>query len=234
MTHDHVLTLLEDHQNPRGLDHWERLHGDSGLRSFGIGLTVLRKLAKQIGRDHELALRLWASDVYDAKVIGLLIDEPKKVTREQAEEQVDELHTGLLAHVFASCDATLAKTSFAAELAEDWIRDDDIVRQSCGYGLLYEISKDKRKRAPDEAFFLRQLRHLRDTQLTAPDPVRRAMGGALIGVGKRSKTLNAAARVAALEMGRIEGHRGCDPVDVMKHLTSDYITKKLGLGEEPG
>lgn len=229
MTRDEVLSLLEEHQNPRGIAHWERLHVDGALRSFGIGLTQLRKLAKRVGRDHELAAELWASDLYDAKVLGLLVDEPKELTREQAERQVEQLEHGMLAHVFSSCDATLAKTSFVVELADDWIHDGDIARQRCGYGLLYEISKDKRKRAPDEAFFLRQVQHIRDTQAAAPQPLRMAMGGALIGIGKRSKALNAAARVAAEEMGLIPGNPGCDPMDVMKHLTSDYIVKKLGL-----
>ena len=53
----------------------QRSKQDHTLKSFGIGLTVLRKLAKQIGRDHELALQLWESDIYDAKIISLLIDE---------------------------------------------------------------------------------------------------------------------------------------------------------------
>ena len=142
---------------------------------------------------------------------------------------MEQLHYGMLAHVFSSCDATLAKTSFVVELAEDWIYDADIGRRSCGYGLLYEISKDKRKRAPDEAFFLRHVQHIRDTQEGEHDTLRMAMGGALIGIGKRSKALNTAARLAAQEMGPIPGKSGCDPLDVMKHLTSPYIVKKLGL-----
>ena len=228
-TCNEVLALLEASQDARGIASWERLHPDGPLRSFGLGLTKLRKLAKQLGRDHDLALELWATDCYDARVIGLLIDEPKKVTRAQAERQVDELAGGMLAHVFSSCDATLAKTSFVVELADDWIADEDIARRRCGYGLLYEISKDKRKRAPDEAYFLRHVEHIRATHAAAPRALRMAMGGALLGIGKRSKVLNAAARVAVQEMGRIEGNPGCEPMDVMKHLTSPYIVAKLGL-----
>ena len=39
------------------------------------------------------------------------------LTREQAERQVEQLHGGMLVHVFSSCDATLAKTPFVVELA---------------------------------------------------------------------------------------------------------------------
>lgn len=196
---------------------------------MGIGLTRLRKIARGIEKNHDLAMALWNTDLYEARVLGLLVDEPGKITRAQAERQVEELHHGMLSHVFSSCDATLAKTRFVVELAEDWVHDDDIGRRVCGYGLLYEISKDKKKSAPDEAFFLRHIDRIKATHAGAPHQLRLAMGGALLGVGKRSKALNAAARVAVREMGEIEGSPGCEPLDLMKHLTSPYITKKLGL-----
>ena len=120
MTKTEVIALLRENKNERGIIHWKKL-GHKELKSFGIGLTQLRKLAKKVGRDHDLALELWNSDVYDARVIGTLIDEPKKMTRDQAESQVDELGFGMLAHVYCSCDATLPKASFARELAIDWM-----------------------------------------------------------------------------------------------------------------
>ena len=47
-----VLALFEANKNDRGIENWEKLGGNAAkLKSFGIGLTQLRKLAKQIGRD---------------------------------------------------------------------------------------------------------------------------------------------------------------------------------------
>ena len=112
---DEVFALLETHKNERGIQHWNQRYAtrQGALKSFGIGLTVLRKLAKKIGRNHKLALQLWTSDFYDAKIISLLIDDPKKISREQVEEQVEEMNQGHLAHVFSTCNATLSKTPFA-------------------------------------------------------------------------------------------------------------------------
>ncbi len=115
MTKTQVTALLKENRNERGIANWKKK--PRKLKSFGIGLTQLRKLAKQVGRDHKLAQQLWKSDIYDAKVIGLLIDDPKQLSREQAEEQVEGLQGGMFAHMFTSCDATLAKTPFAFELA---------------------------------------------------------------------------------------------------------------------
>ncbi len=111
MTYDEVLALLEEHRNERGMAHWFKLRESAELSSFGIGLTQLRKLAKKVGRNHELALELWDSGVYDAKVVGTLIDEPKKMTREQAEAQVEDARIGMLAHVYCSCGGSAPRST---------------------------------------------------------------------------------------------------------------------------
>ena len=230
MTKTKVVALLKENRNERGIAHWKKK--PRTLKSFGIGLTQLRKLAKQIGRDHKLALQLWKSDIYDAKVIGLLIDDPKQVTREQAEEQVEELNAGLLSHVFASCDATLAKTPFAFDLACEWMNSKDHVRRRCGYALLYELSK-KNVKGMDDEFLLERIDHIQESIHGEEMWVRESMSGALMGIGKRNKKLNKAAIRAAKAIGPVDIDYGddnsCEPVDVLKHLTSDYVKKKLAV-----
>lgn len=233
MTVSEVLDLLHAERDERGMSHWAKLgSGRAGMRSYGIGLTRLRKLAKQIGRNRELALALWKSDVYEARVLALLVDDPAQITRDQAEKQVEELAGGMLAHVFASCDATLAKTAFAVELADRWVRSDDPVRRDCGYGLLYEASKFSGKKAPSEEFFLAHVGRIAETIGTESERVRLAMGTALMGIGKRSAVLNEAALKVARDVGPIEftsASGECEPFDVVKHLTTDRLKEKLGV-----
>jgi len=228
MTKTQVIALLKEHRNERGIANWKKHCAKSKLKSFGIGLTQLRKLAKQIGRDHKLAQQLWKSDTYDAKVIGLLIDDPKQLSREQAEEQVEQLDGGMFPHVFASCDATLAKTPFAFELARDWVESKDNMRRQCGYALLYELSK-KNPKGMDDAYLLARIDHIRYAIDDEGIGVRGAMAGALMGIGKRNKKLNKAAVNAAKVIGPIDMYESgkCEPFDVLKHLTSDYMKKKL-------
>lgn len=230
MTAAEVLALLESHRDARGIQHWERLgEGTAGLRSFGIGLTRLRALAKQIGRDRALAAALWETDVYDAKVIALLIDDPKALTRAQAERQVEQLSGGMLAHVFASCDATLAKTPFVLELVDAWAGSADPVRRACAYGLLYEASKFSGRKAPDEGYFLGYVQRIADAIAEEPEQVRLAMATALMGIGKRSAALNAAALAVAEAAGPIAFSSvsgQCEPFDVAKHLHGARLRAK--------
>ncbi len=233
MTVSEVLDLLHAERDERGMRNWEALGSrTAGMKSCGIGLTRLRKLAKQIGRNRELSVALWTSDVYEARVIALLVDDPARITPDQAETQVEQLAGGMLAHVFASCDATLAKTSFVVELADRWVRSDDPVRRDCGYGLLYEVSKFSGKKAPTEGFFLAHVERIAGTIGEETEKVRLSMGAALMGIGKRSAVLNAAALTVARAVGPIaftSASGGCEPFDVVKHLTTDRLKEKLRM-----
>jgi len=135
MNKEEVIELLRLNKDERGINHWNN-RVNSDIESFGIGLTKLRKLAKQVGKDHDLAQELWESNIYDVLTVAILIDDPKKMTREQIESQVDMVKQGHLAHVFSSCGAPLGKVSFVMELALDWIESDDNNRIRCGYGLI--------------------------------------------------------------------------------------------------
>jgi 3-methyladenine DNA glycosylase AlkD len=231
MTKTEVLNLLEKNRNARGEAHWKKM-GDrtGGLASYGIGVTRLRAIAKQVGRNHDLALQLWNERNHDAKVIGLLIDDPKQLTREQVEQQVDGAGAGVLSHVLSSCDATLPKSPIAFEAAKSWMASKDPVRRSCGYGLVYELAKDKKDKRLTDEFFLGCVEKIGKTIANEVPRVRAGMGGALIGIGKRNKKLNAAAIKVARAIGPIdfsEDGRKCEPIDVLKHLTSDYLRSKL-------
>jgi 3-methyladenine DNA glycosylase AlkD len=227
-----VLELLEENRDARGEANWKKL-GDrtGGLSSFGIGLTRLRAIAKQVGRDHDLALTLWNERNHDAKVIGLLIDDPKQLTRDQVEQQVDGAAPGMLSHVLSSCDATLPKSPIAFEIAEAWMASQDPVRRSCGYGLVYELAKDKKDKRLTDEFFLRCVETIGTTIAKEENRVRVGMGGALISIGKRNKKLNAAAIKVARAIGPIhfsDGDKKCEPMNVLKHLTSNHVRNKLG------
>ena len=232
MTKAEVLDLLEEHRDGRGEANWRKM-GDrtGGLTSFGIGLTKLRAIAKQVGRDRDLALKLWNERNHDAKIIGLLIDDPRQLTRDQVEQQVDGAGPGMLSHVLSSCDATLPKSPVAFEIAKAWMASTDSVRRSCGYGLVYELAKDKKDKRLTDEFFLGCVEKIGKTIAKEENGVRVGMGGALMSIGKRNKKLNAAAIKVAKAIGPIhfsDGQR-CQPMNVLKHLTSDYLRDKLGL-----
>lgn len=232
MTPTEVHNLLKANRDERGAKKWKERFPTSPLTNLGIGLTKLRKLAKQIDRSHSLSMKLWESDVYEAKVIALLIDEPKHITRKQVEQQVEQLSDGQLSHVFSACGASLAKVSFIVELVDDWIVSEDSMRRSCGFGLLYELSKSKKKSAPNDDYFSKWIAYIDDRRKDADVDTLMAMAGALLGLGKRSARLNVESLAVARAIGPVDwdSSGNCDPFDVVKHLDNDRLRKKLGIG----
>ena len=233
MNYTQVIDILKANENKSGILKWkQRKTPTEKIESFGIGLTVLRKIAKQIGKDPELATQLWESDIYDARIISLLIDDPKQITIAQAETQVENLKQGQLAHVFSACGAPLSKSPHVMDLVLMWRDSKDAIRRSCSYGLIYELSKSKKKSAPDNIFFLECVEKINDSFENESNGVQVAMGGALLGIGKRNAILNVAALKIANKIGSIQiesDNRECEPFTVVKHLTSDYIKNKLGV-----
>ena len=164
-------------------------------------------------------------------MLATLIDEPKKMTREQAEAQVEDAHIGMLAHVSCSCDATLAKAPFARELAVDWMDSDDAMRRRCGYLLLYELGKKKGK-AYDDAFFEGYLERIRESIQGEENWVRDAMNLSMLSIGKRNRHLHAKTLEVAKAIGRVEvdyGDNDCKAPDIVKNLTSEWLLEKLGV-----
>ena len=52
-------------------------------KAFGVPVGVMQKLAKSLGRNHELAAELWETGWYEARMLAAFVDEPERVTAAQ-------------------------------------------------------------------------------------------------------------------------------------------------------
>ena len=89
MKYNEIISKLRSMQNPRNIEGMKRF-GIQGKEMLGISMPVIRKTAKQIGKDHVLAQKLWSSEIYEARMIAYLIDDPKQVTEKQMEKWVKD------------------------------------------------------------------------------------------------------------------------------------------------
>jgi len=224
MTIKEVKNLLEENKNERGMQHWAKW--DMPWTSYGLGLTQLKKLAKKIGKNHELALKLWATDNYDMITLATIIDEPKKVSREQVEEQLKNLHFWMLAHSY--CSNLMPKVAFQQELAENWLKDKNDIKRRVAYLLIYNIARDNKDL--EDAYFEPMVETIQHNLQKEENFVKDAMNNALIMIGSRSKNLHGKALSAAAFIGVVDvdyGDNSCKALDANMHLNSDRIKNKL-------
>ena len=86
--------------------------------------------------------------------------------------------------------------------------------------VVYEPAKDRKDARLTDEFFLGCVEKIGKTIAKEDNRVRVGMGGALMSIGKRNRTLNAAAIRVANAIGPIhfsDGNRDCEPMDVLKH-----------------
>lgn len=78
---DELMAKLFALENPVNVAGQKRF-GIQGNSMLGVSVYELRKMARGIS-DHELAAKLWATGVHDARLLATMVDEPAMVTRVQ-------------------------------------------------------------------------------------------------------------------------------------------------------
>ena len=106
-----ILKKLESRAHPEQLGGMARF-GIRGEKRLGVAVPELRKIAKETGKNHRLALKLWKTGIPDAMILASMIDSPGEVTAQQMEDWVkdidswdicDQLCMNLFEKVLADC-----------------------------------------------------------------------------------------------------------------------------------
>ena len=194
--------------------------------SLGVSMTQLRRLARQIGKDHALALSLWESGVREARILATLVDDPKQVTPEQMESWAGEF--GSWEVVDAACCNLFDRTESRYAKAVEWAgREEEFVKRA-GFSLMAGIAVHDRRATDDQ---LTALLHVIEREsCDRRNFVRKAVNWALRQIGKRNPALNVAAIEAAERIAAMEC-KGAHWVasDALKELRSPQVQQRLSV-----
>jgi 3-methyladenine DNA glycosylase AlkD len=86
MTLKETLNKLEELSDEKTLKY--NLKNNVGDNQYGVKLGDLRKVAKKIKTNHNLAIELWATKNYDAQMLSMLIIEPETLTTDKLDAMV--------------------------------------------------------------------------------------------------------------------------------------------------
>lgn len=79
-----VLSRLEELATPKIREEMETRYGiRTADRVLGIAVGTLQKVAKEIGKNHAIALDLWETGCYEARMLASFVDEADQVTSAQ-------------------------------------------------------------------------------------------------------------------------------------------------------
>jgi len=193
-------------------------------RAFGVTMSNIQALAKRLGRNHELALALWDTGWYEARLLAAYVDEPAHVTPAQMDRWSREF--GNWAVCDTVCFALFDRTPHAWGKVASWARrKDEFVRRGA-FALLWGLTVHDKK-AGDEPF----VKALSLVERAASDErhfVKKAVNMALRAIGKRSPSLNAAAIAVAKRLAASpEPAPRWVGKDALRELTSSGVMKRL-------
>src|SRR5215510_8534997 len=82
---DDAIATLKRLGSKRARDELGPRYGIHVKNAFGVGVGQIQKLAKEIGRDHDLALALWDADGawHEVRMLAAFVDDPQLVTSAQ-------------------------------------------------------------------------------------------------------------------------------------------------------
>ncbi len=204
--------------------------------AFGVSVYELRRMAKALGTDHQLALALWDTGNHEARTLASMVDDPAAVTEEQME------HWAAAFDSWDVCDQVTSnlfdKTPFAYDKVREWSAAEGEWVKRAAFATAAALAVQD-KTAPDERF----LAILPLVQREAGDGrnfVKKAVNWALRNIGKRSPVLHAAAVVTAeailAEAEALAAADRRDPAarsarwvarDALRELRSDKVRRRF-------
>lgn len=220
-----IIELLKANANPHALEGMAR-YGISTQNTLGIAIPTLRKIARQIGKDHQLALQLWESGVHEARILAAFIDSPQQVTEAQMDHWAGDFDSWDVCDQV--CSNLFDRTPTAYAKALQWSqREEEFVRRA-GFTLMAALAVHD-KRAPAEnfrQFFPAIMQAATDDR----NYVKKAVNWALRQIGKRNLELNRDAIQVAEEIARMESKSArWIASDARRELTSREIQTRLRM-----
>ena len=218
-----VLAFLERRGSKKNRDGMAR-YAITAPKVFGVSVADLHRLAKRLGRDHDLALALWETGWYEARMLAAFVDEPARVTSSQMDRWAKDFDNWAICDTH--CFHLFDRTPHAWKKVRQWSRRREEFVKRAAFALLAGIALHDKK-APDDPF----LEALPLAERAAADErnfVKKGVSWALRTVGRRNQTLNTATVALARRLvASADTAPGWVGRDVFKELTSPAVQKRL-------
>jgi 3-methyladenine DNA glycosylase AlkD len=192
--------------------------------ALGISAPNLRSLAKRIGKDQALSLRLWTTGIPDARVLAALVGEPAHVSRRQMARWAGDFDSWGVCD--ACCGVLFVFTPHAREMAFKWTRDKREYVKRAGFALMASMAVHQKSLA--DSTFVPMLKAIREQSVDERRFVKKAVNWALRQIGKRNQHLNSLAIGTATKVHSLNSSSArWIASDALRELRSDAVHRRL-------
>ena len=220
---EEVLEMLAVKANPDQLAGMAK-YGMNVEKRLGVNIPQMRKIAKEIGKDHKLALELWETGITEAMILASMVDVPDDVTQEQMEAWAQNFDSWDVCDQV--CMNLFDKTPLVWKKIHDWSdREEEFVKRAA-YALIACLAVHD-KGASDDVF-ISLIPVIKAGATDNRNYVKKAVSWALRNTGKRNLELNTVALATARELkGTDSSSARWIGSDAIRDLTSDTTKRRF-------
>lgn len=220
---EEVLEKLKVRAKPENVEGMAKF-GMSAVKRLGVSVPDMRKLAKEIGKNHPLALELWKTGIPEARIVAGMIGDPEKLTDKQMESWVKGFDSWDVCDQV--CMNLFEKSPLVMKKIHDWSdREEEFVKRTA-FALIACLAWHD-KDAQDEKF-IEIFPVIKRGAADDRNFVKKAVNWALRNIGKRNLNLN----MAAIETAREIKEMNSKPArwiasNAIRELESEAVQKRL-------
>lgn len=218
-----IVNQLKAKAQPKNLDGMAKF-GMAVDKRLGVSVPEMRRIAKQTGKDHPLALKLWSTGFAEARIVASMIAEPDKLTAKVMDAWVKDFNSWDVCDQV--CMNLFEKTPLARKKIVEWSeRKEEFVKRTA-FALIACLAWHD-KNATDQEFvqFLSVIKHGATDERNF---VKKAVNWALRNIGKRNARLNQAAIKTANEIRALDSKAArWIAADAIRELAGKPVQKRL-------
>jgi len=223
MKYEEVIKELESLSNPEDVEGMSRF-GINPEKTYAVRIPQLRQIAKKIGKNHEMAHKLWYAGYRETRIIASIIEDPKLLTDAQMDEWVLNFDTWDICD--QCCMNLFRKTPLAYKKIYQWSQRNEELVKRASFTLIATLAVHDKKASDDtfEKFLPLIIRESCDGR----NYVKKAVNWALGQIGKRNNQLNKKAIETAVKIQKIDNKAAkWIARDALRELTSEKIQERI-------
>lgn len=218
-----ALAWLKSRSTKATLDGMARYAIPSG-NAYGVAMRDIKALGKTLGKDQALAAALWATGVYEARMLASFVGDPEQLSPAQMDQWCADFDN------WAFCDAMsfnlFDRSPHAWKKVTEWSSRSGEFEKRTAFALLWSLSVHD-KAAADERF-VQGLALIEREAVDERNFVKKAVNMALRAVGKRNRALNAAAVEVARRLAVSENPTAAwIGKNALRELSSAGVARRL-------
>src|SRR5262245_60325369 len=179
-----VLGSLERMSTRKDRDNLRRF-GITADKAFGVSMANIQRLAKRLGRDHDLAIALWETGWYEARLLTSFVDDPTRVTSAQMDRWCRDFDNWGICDTV--CFVLFDRTPFAWDKVAKWSDARAEFVKRAAFALLASLAGHDKTTGDDR--FLQSLSLIERAASDDRNFVKKAVSWALRRIGSRSMPL---------------------------------------------